>query len=169
MRSRQIAPQEAIRRSSRGQAPARKSLAWALCFLVVSGLYGCSIDRQSASVNPGVELRELKKYYVVKLGPDNRGVNRLIVAHLTNMGFTADTGPAESMPDDADVIVTYEDRWQWDITMYMIGLTIHFRNPKNQQLLAVGNSYHTSITRMPPTAMVGEVLGNIFAKSKKPS
>ena len=167
MRQRQIASQKLARCSLRGEVSPWTSVVWVLCLVLI--LTGCSIDRQSASVNPGVELRELKKYYVVKLGPDNRGVNRLIVAHLANMGFTADTGPAESMPDDADVIVTYEDRWQWDITMYMIGLTIHFRNPKNQQLLAVGNSYHTSITRMRPTAMVGEVLGNIFAKSKKPS
>jgi hypothetical protein len=55
----------------------------------------------------------------------------------------------------------------WDITMYMLELTIVIRNPQNNFPIATGNSYHTSLTRKSPSEMVDEVLGNIFSEAAK--
>jgi hypothetical protein len=55
----------------------------------------------------------------------------------------------------------------WDITMYMLELTINFRDPKNNFPLASGNSFHTSLTRKSPEEMVDEVLNNIQTAPKK--
>ena len=65
-------------------------------------------------------------------------------------------------------MLTYVDRWMWDITMYMLELTVHVRNPETNASLAVGNSYHTSLSRKSPVEMVEEVLNNIF-KNPKPA
>jgi len=63
--------------------------------------------------------------------------------------------------------VTYVDKWMWDITMYLLELTITIRDPQTDYPLANGNSYHTSLTRKSPPEMVDEVLGNIFKESGK--
>jgi hypothetical protein len=55
----------------------------------------------------------------------------------------------------------------WDITMYMVELTVTFRSPENNFPMATGNSYHTSLTRQSPQEMVDEVLTNIFNMVKK--
>lgn len=79
------------------------------------------------------------------------------------MDHPATTGPESMAPEDIDVIVTYKDKWMWDITMYMIELTISFREPGTDYPLAEGNSYRTSLTRKPPDEMVDEILTNVFS------
>ena len=145
----------------------KKAMVFVLCLVALVSLYGCAINRASASVSPGVEFTQLKKFYVVRLGPDNRGINRLIMNQLISMGYEVTTGPEDGAPNDVDAVVTYEHIWIRDITMYMLELDITFWNPQTNSLLAVGNSYHTSLSRKSPEEMVKEVLNNIFGKSKK--
>ena len=47
--------------------------------------------------------------------------------------------------------------------MYLIELTITFREPETRAAVGSGNSYHTSLTRLSPEQMVDEVLNNIVA------
>jgi hypothetical protein len=65
-------------------------------------------------------------------------------------------------PYKSDVILTYVDKWVWDMTMYMLDLTITFKDSTSNFTMARGNSHHTSITRKSPEEMVDEVLTNIF-------
>jgi hypothetical protein len=132
--------------------------------LAVGALQGCVVDRESTSVSPDVNLSHLKKLYVAKFAPDGRGVNDLIALELRKMGFEVSTGPDIPEPKDVDAIVTYRDRWRWDITMYMLELRIFIRDPKTDGVLAVGNSYHGTLSRKSPEEMVAEVLSNIFGK-----
>ena len=55
----------------------------------------------------------------------------------------------------------------WDITMYMLELTVTVRDPNSDFPLASGNSYHTSLSRLTPEEMVDEVISNIFKKEAK--
>jgi len=134
--------------------------------VVASALQGCAVNRQGASASPDVDLRQLKSFYVVRLPADERGINHLIATELGRLGFRTSTGPPEQAPPDADAIVSYEDHWQWDITMYMIELKVFVRAPRTDALLATGTSYHTSLTRKSPGEMVAEVVSNIFSASK---
>jgi len=54
----------------------------------------------------------------------------------------------------------------WDITMYLLELTVTVRNPSNDFPMAVGNSLHTSLTRKSPEEMVDEVMTNIFNRTE---
>lgn len=121
---------------------------------------GCAINRATANVEPTTDLSGLKSMHVTKLAPDERGINILIANKLKQMGYLATTGIETSL--DAEVVVTYRDKWMWDITMYMLELTITLRDPITDFPLATGNSYHTSLTRKSPEEMVDEVLNNIF-------
>lgn len=128
-------------------------------------LTGCATNRATATVDPTANLGKIKTVHVVKVADDSRGVNDLIARQLTTMGYTATTGPAN--PGGVDALVTYVDKWMWDMTMYMIELTVIVRDPASEFPLATGNSLHTSLTRKSPTEMVEEVTTNIFKGMKK--
>lgn len=134
-------------------------------FLVIGVLLtsGCAVNRATATVDPSADLVGVKSIYVQKLAPDERGINVLIANKLKSMGYEVDTG-AFSRDDEVDVLVTYKDKWMWDITMYMLELTVVIRDPKNDFPLASGNSFHTSLSRKAPEEMVDEVVENIFKK-----
>ena len=136
-----------------------------LIFTSLLMLAGC-INRSSANLTPDADLSGAKTFYVVTLAADERGINRLINERLIQMGYKSSTGPNDAIPDGTGVVVTYADKWIWDITMYMLELTITFRDPESSFPMAVGNSYHTSMTRLSPEEMVNEVLTNIFNEAK---
>ncbi len=136
--------------------------------IMISLTAGCAVNRATATWDPSADSTNIQSFYVIKLGPDERGINGLIADKLVTMGYKAITGLGVNIPSDVDVVVDYKDRWQWDITMYMLELTITFREPGTDIPLASGNSFHTSLTRKSPEEMVGEVLGNIFEEAKGP-
>jgi hypothetical protein len=61
-----------------------------------------------------------------------------------------------------DAVVTYQDRWMWDITMYMIKLDIQVHDGKSGAILANGEAMRPSLQRKSPEGMVEEVVGVIF-------
>lgn len=139
-------------------------------FAVVGALLltsGCAVNRTSASLTPGSELTNLKTVYVARLPEDGRHINELIKANLAKRGYTVTTGSEQKPSYKVDTVLTYADKWMWDITMYMLELTITLRDPNNSFPLAVGNSYHTSLTRKSPEEMVDEVVANILKAPKQ--
>jgi hypothetical protein len=131
-----------------------------LLFAAVLLLSGCAINRSTANVNPGADLTRIKSMHVTKHAKDDRGVNLMIVKKLGSMGYNVTTSLNET--SDTDALVTYVDKWMWDITVYMLELTVTIRDPKTNFPLASGNSYHTSLTRISSQEMVDEVIDNIF-------
>lgn len=122
---------------------------------------GCAVNRAGATLSPGADLSKVKTAYVVKHSKDKYKVNEIIKTKLESRGYAVTTGPELPPPYTTDIAVTYVDKWMWDITMYMLELTIDFRDPKSNFPIATGNSFHTSLTRKSPDEMVEEVLTNI--------
>ena len=125
---------------------------------------GCAVNRSSATVESATRWESIKSLHVAKAPPDGRGIHLLIAEKLKSKGFSVTADPQTMANPDA--LVTYTDKWMWDITMYMIELTIVFRDPTNDFPLARGNSYHTSLTRKSPKEMVEEVVDNITKDRK---
>jgi len=124
---------------------------------------GCAVNRATANVSSDANLSQFKSFYVVRTQADQRDVDKMIAESLQKRGYQVASGPQPaSRPAGVDAVVTYADRWMWDMTMYMVELTIQFRNPSNNFPVATGNSLHTSLTRKSPAEMVEEVLTNIF-------
>ena len=138
-----------------------------LILLALSLLPECASNRATASLTPGTDLARINTLYVVKSPEDERDINELIKASLIRRGYAVTTG-ADRKPDTkVDALVTYADKWFWDITMYMLELTIILRDPATNFPLATGNSFHTSLTRKSKEEMVEEVLDNIFKSASK--
>jgi hypothetical protein len=138
-----------------------------VALLVLSS--GCAVNRATANVSPDADIGKVKSFYVVKTQGDERNIDKLISDNLQKRGFAVASGPQPaSRPAGVDAVVTYVDKWMWDMTMYMLELTVQLRNPSNNFPMATGNSYHTSLARKSPPEMVDEVLTNIFnAQTKK--
>jgi hypothetical protein len=129
---------------------------------------GCAVNRATATLSPDADMSKIKTFYVVKTSSDGRGIDMLIKNNLSKRGFDATAGPELAQSAyQVDALVSYVDRWMWDMTMYMLELTITVRNPTNNYPLATGNSFHTSLTRKSPEEMVDEVLSNIFSSGKE--
>lgn len=133
--------------------------------IVVTMMTGCAVNRATATVDPSADLGSIRTMHVTPEQSDGRAINVLVADKLRSRGYIVTTGP--EMPTGVDAVVTYIDKWMWDITMYMLELTVTIRDPKNGYPLASGNSYHTSLTRKSPIEMVSEVIENIFKERKK--
>lgn len=127
---------------------------------------GCAVNRATATLSPGADLSKAKSVYVVKQPKDKEGVDDLIAKDLQKRGYAVTRGPELNTGYEADMAVTYVDKWMWDITMYMLELTVTMRDGKTGFPMAVGNSYHTSLTRKSPPEMVDEVMNNVFNAPK---
>ena len=143
----------------------KTALLLAALTTVAATTTGCAINRATATVDPSVNLGSLKAMHVAKQPKDDNGINVLIAEKLRSRGYSVTTGSEK--PSALEAVVTYIDRWRWDITMYMLELTITIRDPGSDYPLASGKSYHTSLTRMSPSEMVDEVLNNIFKEAGK--
>ena len=136
----------------------------ALLSLIAVITTGCAVNRATGSVDPSANLTSLKSMYVKKIPADD-STYALIADKLRTKGVTVTTG-SDAAPSNVDAVVTYIDKWMWDITMYMLELTITIRDPKTDFPLATGNSFHTSLTRLSPKEMVEEVVDNIYKGAK---
>jgi len=121
----------------------------------------CASNLEAKRV-PGTDLAQLKTFYVQKLPADGRGVEQMIADRLNLMGFRASHGVNETPATAVDAIVTYQDKWMWDITMYMIQLDVQIRDPQTRMLLVSGQTMRTSLIRKTAEGMVEEVLTEIF-------
>jgi hypothetical protein len=143
-----------------------KKLGFIFALLVAAALStGCAVNRATAKVDPSANLAALKTMHVVKLPEEDAGIDTLIAEDLRRRGYSVTTGTER--PAKVDAVVTYVDRWMWDITMYLLELTVMIREPETEFPMATGNSFHTSLTRKSPPAMVEEVMTNIFKEQKQ--
>jgi len=129
---------------------------------ILALMHGCAVNKATATVDQTTDLSTLKNFYVKKYKEDTRDTNLLIENKLVDMGFEVSENAS-----DVDALITYVDKWWWDITMYMLELTVTIRDPNTDFPLASGHSLHTSLTRKSPEEMVDEVLTNIFSGTKK--
>jgi hypothetical protein len=106
-----------------------KFVKLALLFgLVTSLMTGCAVNRATGSVDPSAYLSSMKTMYVKKVADDDN-TYALIADKLRTKGLVVTTG-SDAAPAGVDAVVTYIDKWMWDITMYMLELTITIRDPK---------------------------------------
>lgn len=138
---------------------------FAVLLMVATTMTGCAVNRATATVDPSANLSAIKTMHVVKQPKDTHSIDMLIADKLRSKGYIVTTG--ESQPANVDATVTYIDKWMWDLTLYLLELTVNIRDPKNDFPLASGNSYHTSLTRKSPPEMVDEVIENILKSGKK--
>lgn len=130
-----------------------------LLTVVSIGFAGCS-SRSTAKVDASANLSTIKTMHVVKIPEETAQISAFIADDLRHRGYVVTTSAEKATGVDA--VVTYVDRWMWDMSMYLLELTIMIRDPITDFPLATGNAMYTSLIRKSPPEMVDEVMGNIF-------
>ncbi len=138
-----------------------RKLFYALLLLcLLASANGCA-NQATASLMPGADLSRIKSFYLIP-GAEDKDNYKFIKTNLEKRGYKVTTGPEILPPYKSDAVLTYVDKWSWDITPFMMELTIAFRDPINNTPVAVGHSLHSSLCRKSEEEMVDEVLTNIF-------
>ena len=140
-----------------------------LCLLLASlllalALGGCASSRSVANADPSLQWDRIKALHVKKLEGEDSGLHNRIAERFRSAGFSVTSDPQPN--PKADAIVTYVDRWMWDITMYMLELTVVIREPASNFPLVTGNSMYTSLVRKSEKEMIDEVVGNILKQRR---
>jgi hypothetical protein len=135
--------------------------ACAAIALLAVGIIGCATALQTDPI-PQQLKSDSVVYFVQNHGKDRRGIDEMIAYEIRSRGFAVDSGFESERPAEFDVLVEYEDRWQWDISNYLLFLRIDLRDPETNVLLATGSSYQTSGARLPEREVVAKVISGMF-------
>ncbi len=127
-------------------------------------LAGCAT--YDGQVMPGPGLNGAKHFFVLSNQNDNHAIDQQIVAALKIRGNDVDAGPLTMMPDDSQVIISYEDNWEWDFGDHLISLRLTARDRRSDQPLATVR-FLAKIPRGKATpAIVGELVERLLANRK---
>lgn len=126
-------------------------------FALVASLTACS----SVDTRTVVDLSAFKHIYVVRRLTDDRHVDEMLVRELQQLGHEASSGPLTLLPDNADAILTYQDRWEWDFKTYLIELTFEIHTARTEKKLADGRFYQPTPKAKPPAEVVHELLASL--------
>jgi hypothetical protein len=133
-------------------------------FLVLVGaaaLAGCST--MSTRSLPKADIGHYKHIFVEHRLADGYGIADEIARQLSEMGYDASSGALTMMPNNAELVVSYEDMWTWDFNTYMIEIDISVRSARNDRILAVGHYVRPGLfISRPPAAMIHDLLVKLF-------
>jgi hypothetical protein len=87
-------------------------------------------------------------WFVERHPQDGRDLASIIAGALRSRGVDAYSGTPEQRPEGVDILVTYQDRWMWDMRMYLLDLRIDVQDANSHALIAFGQSYQDSLAAL---------------------
>jgi hypothetical protein len=132
---------------------------------IVSFLNSCTVHENTRQISPSFSesgVSRLHTFYVRKHADDDYKLGEEIAEQLQQMGYRATCGTAQSPPGRVDAVVSYMDRWVWDITMYMLSLDVQLREPGTDTILATTKTVRSSLIRKTQQEMIRETLTKLF-------
>ncbi len=136
-----------------------KSSLFVLAALALLG--GCS----SLSARKVVDLKRYKHVYVEHRLADNHRIDEQIVAELKSLGCDASCGVLTMKPDNAEAIVSYDDRWAWDFKNYIIEFRLFVRDARADKPVAEGYYHQAGLTTKSSEQVVHHVLTELLNPS----
>lgn len=113
---------------------------------------------------PGLDLNRYQHFFVEQPFNENHHVDEFIAEELRRMGKDAASGPMTMMPENAEVVVSYDARWTWDFKTYLIELNVEVHTAHTKKKLAEGRYFQPSARPRPAEVAVRDVLAKMFAK-----
>jgi hypothetical protein len=137
-----------------------KAISACIVMCAVLPLSACATLNSAKA--PDANVKALHSFYVAQEKDDDNAIDKLIATRLTTLGYQASFGAAATPSEHVDAVVTYQDHWTWDITMYMIKLDMQIHDGSSGVVVARAQSVRPSLQRKSPEGMVQEVLGEIL-------
>ena len=114
----------------------------------------CLTEERSDWTDFGVPRRRFESFHVV---PDEDDLDeRLLQAIVNGMqteGLTVTVGSLAEVPDDAEIVITFEANWKWDLGMKLHESVIFFRDASTHRVLLVANQFGHFLAAMPTVEM----------------
>jgi hypothetical protein len=112
---------------------------------------------------PGSRLGEMRRFYVQHQPDDPRDIHLDIQRELRAFGLEVEAGKGPPT-GDYDAIVTYVDRYIWDMTMYCLQLTVYIRDTRTGYITATGWSWRPSMVRKTPRGHARLIFTELFGR-----
>lgn len=126
---------------------------------------GCS---SYTSQSAGQAVAKQRNIFILSNQNDNNALDRQIVEALKARGYVSDSGPRTMMPDDTQVVVSYEDHWTWDFGDHLAFLQITARDRRTDQVYGTAVFRAKIPTKKSIPKIVGELVDRILADAKAP-
>lgn len=136
-----------------------------LLLLFAALALGCIVPPKPVirgNVVPGRPLEEYGSFYI-PTHDDDRGIGKMLAEEITRYGGQVQLGESSAPPAGTDVLVLYEDKWFWDLGMYLLDLKVDFRDPETNVLIATATSNRPSAVRAKPDVMTREVVEVLYS------
>ncbi|MCB1225079.1 MAG: hypothetical protein KDK99_04640 [Verrucomicrobiales bacterium] len=130
--------------------------------LALSGLFLASCASVKSNVTPGETVKNVRAIYVEHNPEEDQGIDAMIASELRSRGYRSTNGPASSRPSGMDAVLRYNDKWMWDITMYLLQLDMALYRTGSGKIVEA-SSYRPSLQRKQPRDMVKETLDALLA------
>jgi hypothetical protein len=85
-----------------------------------------------------------KRFYVIHQPNDNRRIDHILAQALLTRGFDV----ASDLSESPDYVVTYIDKWAWDMRTYLVDFRLDIRDAETNLLVGTGRSFQTSLDAM---------------------
>lgn len=138
-------------------------LGLTLVLLLAFAAGGCAqISREGHG-----DLSRFRRVYVEQRLNDNIGAHRMIAHELQALGYEAGSGWLTMMPEDNQLIVTYDVRETWDFRPYVIELNASVRPAGDyNRVVAAARYFRPGVTNKKPEEMVRELVAKLFPPAK---
>lgn len=114
--------------------------------------------------DPAVQFQKRKHFYVETELSDGKELHLAIAEELRGLGYNVSSGQLTMIPKDADTLVSFHSRWEWDFTTYLIQLDVQVRDVKSGKILASAGYHRPAIGGTSTTTLIQRVLHEIFPK-----
>ena len=140
----------------------RAILIVALASLISMACASTSVDPLTAAARGPSAV-----FFVENHGSDHRGLERIIAEEIRGRGFQVTSGTSADRPASATFLVTYVDRWNWDMRTYLLEIKIEVRDVKTGLVVGSSRLYQDSLTAMGKTydGIVREATNLLFGTS----
>ncbi len=117
-------------------------------------------------VDKGRHLAGARHFFVLSNLNDNHAIDESIVRTLQARGFQAENGPLTMLPDSAQVVITYDDRWTWDFSLHLVRLQIAARDIQSVQPFATAVYQKNIALSTEVDAVVSQLVGELLKSAK---
>ncbi len=130
-------------------------------------LVGC-VSNTSGELTLPKEQVQAGSYFVQRHDKDDRDLASTIAKAMQARGLQATAGTVAQHPTETTYVVTYVDKWMWDMRVYLYDLRIDLRDARDQSILGYGQSMQGSLKAMGQTHedIINRALDQLFPPGK---
>jgi len=138
---------------------------FSLVALFSLGISGCA-TKPTTKRNSELSLAQFHRIYVETRLNDNYAIDAKIATELRRRGFKASHGHLTMMPEDTEILITYDARWTWDFRSYLLELHIAANTAKTHKPIATGHLRQLGLRPKSPETLIARTLDQFLAKGK---